>query len=143
VNETLSKRIVLVSMMGMLGVSLARKSGSNFAGSFQKVYAVTIVGLVLSLIADIAPSIAGWFSLLVFTGYLTPAGQQAVYNLLSKATGGQIGAGGPVPPPSGVGVTQPSGSAATSVVVTQPSTVPGTTQPPPYVIPGLAPTFPH
>jgi hypothetical protein len=97
-NPTTAKRLVLVSMLGMLGISLYRQRS---LGSYPRIYAVGVVGLGLSVLADFAPAIAGPFALLVLAGFLTPGGQTRIVGGVSSFAA-NIG-GGSVPGPAGGG----------------------------------------
>lgn len=75
-----ARRVVLISGAILLayGVATAKKSDGS-TDVFKRVYSAAIVTLVLSLLADFAPQIAGPFAVLIVLGLIaTPQGQAAL-----------------------------------------------------------------
>lgn len=85
-----SKRLVLVSLSLMGGVvAIKDLSGRGLPGStFTRYWALGAVGLVLSVVADFAPQIAGPLAALMAVGYLAGA-DGAITSFVHGAVGEQ------------------------------------------------------
>lgn len=83
-----SKKLVLVSVALMGGTAVVKDlTGKGAQGStFRRLWALGAVGLVLSVLADFAPSIAGPFAALLGIGYLAGA-EGAITSFVSGAVG--------------------------------------------------------
>jgi hypothetical protein len=57
-----------------------------------------MLGVMLSVAADFAPSLAGPFAVLVLLGYATSGGDKAIENVLGKVSGSPSGAPAPAAP---------------------------------------------
>lgn len=92
-----SKQAVLVSMVALLAIAAYRDKGSP---SYRRVWGVGALGVMLSIVADFAPAVAGPFAVLTVLGSLTNGGERAIDNLLGGVSG-QVGkaAGAPAKPP--------------------------------------------
>lgn len=89
-----SKKLVLVSVALMGGTAVVKDlTGKGAQGStFKRLWALGAVGLVLSVLADFAPSIAGPFAALLGIGYLAGA-EGAITSFVSGAVGPGAAAG--------------------------------------------------
>ena len=87
---TTARRYVLVSMVGLLGLAAfkGRKGTGSDVGLSKRLWGVGALGIMLTLAADVAPTVAGPFALLVLVGYATSSGDQAIQNFLGKVSGG-------------------------------------------------------
>lgn len=84
-----ARRLVLISVFGMLVISAYRgklTSTTQGAGFLKRMWGVGVVAILLGLLADVAPQIAGPFAVLVVVGMLTNGGDQALQNLLGKVS---------------------------------------------------------
>jgi len=101
-----ARKMVLVSVFLLALLSTYRdKKNATPAGTFRTMWGVGVVGIMLSLLADFLPQIAGPFAGLIVLGSLTNGGEQ----VLAKALG-LIG-----PPPTS-GSSSPPSSAGQPVV---------------------------
>lgn len=88
-----ARRLVLVSLLGLL--ALAAYRGSLTSGDLAKrLWGVGMLGLMLTVAADFAPTVAGPFALLVLVGYASAGGDAAIENVLGKISGSSIGTAG-------------------------------------------------
>lgn len=87
-NPVTSRRLVLVSLLGLLALATYRGNLSGDQGLSKRLWGVGMLGLMLSAAADFAPQLAGPFALLVLLGYATSGGEKAITNLLGKVSGG-------------------------------------------------------
>jgi hypothetical protein len=85
-DATTARRYVLVSMVGLLG--LAAYKGKLDQSLAKRLWGVGVLGMMLTLAADVAPSVAGPFALLILVGYATSSGDKAIQNFLGKVSGG-------------------------------------------------------
>ncbi len=86
-----ARRWVLVSMVGILAISAYR--GKLGQGDLAyRLWGVGMLGTMLAVAADFAPSVAGPFALLVLLGFATSGGDQAIQNLLGKISSGPAAA---------------------------------------------------
>lgn len=106
-----AKRLVLVSMIGLLGLAAYRGNVAGDVGLAKRIWGVGVLGLFLTVAADVAPSLAGPFAVLVLLGYATDGGDAAIQNFLGKVSG----SGGPAPAGHpGVNVTPATTPAGTT-----------------------------
>lgn len=94
-----ARRLVLISVFAMLAISAYRgklTSGSGGVGFLKRLWGVGVVAIMLGLLADVAPTVAGPFAVLIVVGMLTNGGDKAIQNFLGKASGGGGGGGGDV-----------------------------------------------
>ena len=89
-----AQRYVLISVFGLLVISAYRGKLSTKDVSFQKrLWGVGVLAVMLGLIADVAPQIAGPFAILVLVGDITNGGDKALHNFLGKVGGGTVAPG--------------------------------------------------
>lgn len=93
-DKALARRLVLVSIGWMAGVALYDSRVRGNGNTFKRMWGVGVIGLMLSLAADVAPQIAGPFAALTALGVtFSPNGEQALLNFLGGAvTGAPSGA---------------------------------------------------
>jgi hypothetical protein len=104
VNPAQARRMVLVSLVGLLGLAAYRGNLSGDRGLAYRLWGVGMLGLMLSAAADFAPSLAGPFAVLVLLGYATSGGDKAIENVLGKVSGGApAGASTTTAPPANAG----------------------------------------
>lgn len=84
-DTTSSKRLVLISALAMTVISVYRANQGE-TQVYKRLWGTGVLWLVLSFAADIAPQIAGPFSVLVVLGMLTNGGDKAIQNLLSSTS---------------------------------------------------------
>lgn len=111
-SKVQARKIVLASIFVLAAVSVYKdRKGPNAGqqGTGRVLWGVGVVGIFLSLLADVLPQIAGPFAALVALGSLTNGGEQVI----AKALGliGPPASAGPGQPP-GQG-TAPSGTTVT------------------------------
>lgn len=106
-DTTTARRYVLVSMVGLLG--LAAYKGKLDQSLAKRLWGVGVLGMMLTLAADVAPSVAGPFALLILVGYATGPGDKAIQNFLGKVSGGSGAPAAPSQAPSG---NRPTGGLA-------------------------------
>jgi hypothetical protein len=88
VNPTSSRKLVLASLLGLLALATYRGNLGGDQGLAKRLWGVGMLGLILTILADFAPQIAGPLAFLVLAGYATNPGDKAVQNLLDKVSGG-------------------------------------------------------
>jgi hypothetical protein len=121
-----AKQTVLVSMIVLVGIAVFR--GKSTSTVFKRVWGTGVIGVILGIVADFAPQIAGPFAALVVLGSLTNGGDSAIQNLLGHVPGSS-GTGAPSPPAGAPpGVTGPQGG--TSSPSTTPAGGAGPSAPP-------------
>jgi hypothetical protein len=104
-----AKRLVLVSLIGLLGLAAYRGNVSGDVGLAKRLWGVGALGVFLTVAADVAPGLAGPFALLVLIGYATDPGDKATQALLDKISGSSPGvAVTPAPTPPGVRAPAPA-----------------------------------
>ena len=83
-NQTSARRYVLLSIFALLALEAYRgKLETAQVGLAKRLWGVGVVAIALSLLADVAPTVAGPFAALVFVGALT---QKA--DVVAKLSGG-------------------------------------------------------
>jgi hypothetical protein len=88
-----AQRYVLISVFGLLVIAAYRGKLSTADVSFTKrLWGTGVLAVMLGLIADVAPQIAGPFALLILAGSVTHGGDKALQNFLGKI--GSSGGGG-------------------------------------------------
>ncbi len=94
-SPTAARKLVLVSMLGLLAVAFYRaRRPETDVNLFRRLWGVGVLGLMLSVVTDFAPSVGGPFALLVLLGSLTQGGDKALQNALANV-GQRLPAGGP------------------------------------------------
>lgn len=111
-DPTTAKRWVLLSILGLLVMAAYRdatgKSSGGGEGFFRRLWGVGVLGTMLTVAADFAPTVAGPFAILVLLGYATAGGDKAIQNVLGKVSGGGGVQVHVVNTPAGVQVPQPT-----------------------------------
>ena len=90
IEPTQARRLVLISVFAMLAISAYRgklTSSTQGVGFLKRMWGVGVVAIMLGLLADVAPTVAGPFAVLIVLGMLTHGGDQALTNFLGKASG--------------------------------------------------------
>jgi hypothetical protein len=78
-----ARKMVLVSMLLLFAIQMYRdRKVESPQGTYRTFWAVGVVGLFLSLLADFVPQIAGPFAALVVLGSLTNGGEAALTKLV-------------------------------------------------------------
>ena len=79
-----ARKAVLLSAFALLGIAVYRENqGQKNQGSlYKRVWGVSVMSMMLAILADFAPAIAGPFALLTVLGSLTNGGDAAIQNLL-------------------------------------------------------------
>lgn len=83
-----ARKMVLVSAFLLAAISVYRDRKSGAGDTFRSLWGVGVVSLVLSILADFAPTIAGPFAMLTVLGSLTDGGANLIDRALGKASGG-------------------------------------------------------
>lgn len=102
-NPTQARRLVLISLVGLLGMAAYRGNLSGDRGLSYRLWGVGMLGTMLSVAADFVPQVAGPFALLVLLGYATSGGDKAIENVLGKVSGS-----GAAPAPAARGAAAPA-----------------------------------
>jgi ABC-type Co2+ transport system permease subunit len=90
VTSNQAQRYVLISVFGLLIVAAYRGKLSDNKESFSKrLWGTGVLAIMLGLVADVAPQIAGPFAALILLGSLTTGGDKALNNFLGKASSGK------------------------------------------------------
>jgi hypothetical protein len=116
ISPQTSRRWVLVSMLLLLAMAAYKGSKPGDVGMAKRLWGVGMLGTMLSIGADFAPTLAGPFAVLVVLGYATSGGDKAIQNVLGKVSGGAPAASvneAPAGPVGPVGQVVPPQSAAT------------------------------
>ena len=112
VSTGTARRWVLVSVTGMLIITAYRgKLGSEPIA--KRLWGTGVLAILLGFAADTVPQVAAPFAILLLLGTLTTGGDNAIQNILGKASGSS---GATNTPPSGLAGPQgghPQESAAT------------------------------
>lgn len=108
-SKVQARKMVLVGafLLAAIAVYRDRRDGTDTSDTFRALWGVGVVSLVLSLVADFVPQIAGPFAALTVLGSLTNGGDQLLQSMLGK-----------VAPP-------PAGTAAANTVGSRPNTIRG------------------
>lgn len=92
-----ARKLVLVSMGGLLLIAAYRQAKGEDTGSvYKRLWGVGVLSVMLSVLADFAPTIAGPFALLTLLGSFSAGGDKAIQNLL-----GALGKPAPAAKPAG------------------------------------------
>lgn len=111
VSKVQARKLVLVSSFALIAISVYRnRSNETAAGTFKRLWATGIVALMLSLLADFAPAVAGPFAVLTVLGWLVKDGTQIIDNAL----GGSAPATPGKTPPNTKTTTNASGGTTTA-----------------------------
>jgi len=94
-----AQRYVLISVLGLLVIAAYRGKLSDDRESFSKrLWGTGVLAVMLGLVADVAPQVAGPFAILVLAGSVTSGGDKALGNFLGKlgknSPQGSTGSGG-------------------------------------------------
>lgn len=99
-SKTQARKTVLVCVFLLAALSSYRdRKQETPQGTFRTFWGVGVVSMLLSLLADFAPQIAGPFAALAVLGSLTNGGEQALQKILGSITPqtGDTTAGGTAP----------------------------------------------
>lgn len=108
-DKVQARKMVLVGVLLLFVIGVYRdRKAADPAGTFRVMWAAGVVGLILSLLADFAPRIAGPFAVLMVLGSLTSGGEKVIATALGvvaapKSTGQappRPARSGPAPAPS-------------------------------------------
>jgi hypothetical protein len=108
VNPETARRVVLISMGLMFAVTAMGKSpvkGGQKTSTYRKLWATGALGLLLSLLADFIPEIAGPFALLVALTYMMGA-EATIADWLHAGIGSEPSSSSSSAPAKGVTPTQ-------------------------------------
>lgn len=98
-SKVQARKMVLVGafLLAAIAIYRDRRDGAEASDTFRALWGVGVVSLVLSLVADFVPQIAGPFAALTVLGSLTNGGDQLLQNMLGKVA----------PKPAGVAPVTP------------------------------------
>lgn len=99
-NKVQARKMVLVSVLLLVVIQVYKdKKSETPQGTYRRIWAVGVVAIFLSILADFAPQIAGPFAALAVLGSLTNGGEQALQKILGSITPqtGDTTAGGTAP----------------------------------------------
>lgn len=97
-NQVQARKTVLVSAFLLVAITIYRDRSRGTSDTFKSLWGVGVVSLILSIVADFAPSVAGPFAALVVLGSLTKGGDRIIQSALGKAAAKPAG---PVNTPTG------------------------------------------
>ena len=110
-----ARRYVLFAVFGLLAINAYRGQLSSADVSFSKrLWGTGVLAIMLGFAADVAPTVAGPFALLVLVGSLTNGGDKAIQNALGKLSGSAASAAASSANPSTGGLRTTSGTGTTS-----------------------------
>lgn len=92
-NPATARKLVLLAVMGLLIIA-TYKGRTGKVPTSTRLWGTGWLAVMLGVTADIAPQIAGPFSLLILAGSLTSGGDKAFTNLLGHAGAGGSSGGG-------------------------------------------------
>lgn len=94
-DQVTPKKVVLVALalMGVIAV-YREKQGTSSGSLYKRLWGLGVIGGILSVAADFAPTIAGPFAVLMLLGSLTNGGDAAIQNLLGSVSSKVPTAGG-------------------------------------------------
>ena len=88
VTTTQARKYVLISVFGLVAIAAYKGNLADSQVSFSKrLWGTGVLAIMLGLAADVAPSIAGPFAVLVLVGSFTSGGDKAIQNILGKVSG--------------------------------------------------------
>lgn len=108
-DATTAKRTVLVSMFLLAAIAVYRNKSAG--ATYNALWGVGVVSLILSILADFVPSIAGPFAALVVLGSFTKGGDRLIQSALGKAS-----AASPSPAPARPAPTRTTTAPAPTIV---------------------------
>lgn len=76
--------MVLVSAFLLAAIAVYRDRQSGAGNTFHALWGVGVVSLVLSIVADFAPTVAGPFAALTVLGSMTSGGDKLISSALSR-----------------------------------------------------------
>lgn len=106
-DKVQARKMVLVSAFLLAGIAVYRDRSSGASGTFHALWGVGVVSLLLSILADFAPTIAGPFAVVTVLGSLTSGGTSIIDKILGTVAIKQGAT-------AAAGNTQPSTAAATA-----------------------------
>lgn len=86
-DKVQARKMVLVSAFALAAIAVYRDRQQGAADTFRALWGVGVLSLLLSLLADFAPTIAGPFAALTVLGSLTHGGSAVIDKALGKAAG--------------------------------------------------------
>jgi len=89
-NETQAHQAVMVSLVVMLGYGLVSNKGTKIT-HYQQIWAIGVIGLLLSLISDVAPAVGGALAIVFSLGFIA-GGQDKMNQVVINALGQKAGA---------------------------------------------------
>ena len=90
-----AQRLVLISVFALLGIAAYRGNLADAQVPLEKrLWGSGVLAVMLGLLADVAPKIAGPFALLIVVGSLTSGGDAAIQGFLGKVSGGSSSSSG-------------------------------------------------
>jgi hypothetical protein len=105
-DKVQARKMVLVSAFLLAGIAVYRDRSSGASDTFHALWGVGVVALLLSILADFAPTIAGPFAALTVLGSLTSGGTSIIDKLL-----GTVSSKPAAPKAAPSGNTKPSAAA--------------------------------
>lgn len=88
VTTTQARKYVLISVLGLIAIAAYKGNLKDSQVSFSKrLWGTGVLAIMLGLAADVAPTVAGPFAVLVLVGSFTSGGDKAIQNLLGKVSG--------------------------------------------------------
>lgn len=91
-----ARKMVLVSAFLMAAIAVYKDRKNGAGDTFHSLWGVGVVSMLLSILADFAPTIAGPFGILIVLGSLTGSGSKILDNLLGGAANLAAAPGGKV-----------------------------------------------
>lgn len=89
-----ARKMVLVSSLLLFAISIYRnRQAEEPAVTFRRLWATGVVALLLSLLADFAPKIAGPFALLTVLGWFVRDGEQLLSGVVGTGKAGAAAVG--------------------------------------------------
>lgn len=87
-DPALARKIVLLAVFGLLAINTYRGRLSTADVTVaRRLWATGVLAIMLGVAADVAPTIAGPFALLILAGSLSNGGDKAIQNMLDRLSG--------------------------------------------------------
>lgn len=110
-DKVQARKMVLVSAFLLAGIALYRDHQAGSHDTFRALWGVGVVSLLLSLLADFAPTVAGPFAVLTVLGSLTTGGTSILDKILGTiGSTSKPAAAPPARPTSPAGTTPVGGT---------------------------------
>lgn len=88
-DKVQARKMVLVSAFLLAGIAVYRDRSRGTSDTFHALWGVGVISMLLSILADFAPTIAGPFAVLTVLGSLTSGGTSIIDRALGTVSAKQ------------------------------------------------------